>query len=124
MAKKEKILFHPDSNLIEVDGKFFKYKNVKYKKIGKVTHEDVHVWEEVSLEEIDKLRKSVVDKLKKHIKPERVIEEVLKDAPIKTLEKMKKELNQKGVKVKPHDGCYGLEIDTGKKRSRYFTIFD
>ncbi len=122
--KKKILLYHPDTKLYEVDGKFFDLKKIKYKKIGKVEHEDVHVYEEIDVEKLGKLRQSISDKLKEAINPERVIEEVLKGIPEKALKKLKEKLEKKGTKVSTHDGCYGIEIDTGKKRSDYIPLFD
>jgi len=121
---KEKLLYHPDKQLFEMNGKTFQFKRIKYKKIGKVDHEDVHVYEEVNVDKLDKLRKTVSDKLKKNIKPERVIEEVLKGLPEKDLQKLIDKLNKKGTKVSTHDGCYGIEIDTGEKNATYISLFD
>ncbi len=122
--KKKIMLYHPDTKLYEIDGKFYDLKKIKYKKIGKVEHEDVHVYEEINTEKLDKLRQSISGKLKWAINPERVIEEVLKGIPGKALKKLKENLEKKGTKVSTHDGCYGIEIDIGKKNSAYIPIFE
>lgn len=121
---KKKLLYHPDKQLFEMDGKTYQFKRIKYKKIGKVEHEDVHIYEEVDVNKLDRLRKTISSKLKKNIKPERVIEEVIKGMPEKNLKKLIDQLNKKGTKVSTHDGCYGIEIDTGKKTSVYLSLFD
>ncbi len=121
---KKKLLYHPDTKLWEVDGKFYDLKRIKYKKIGKVQHEDVHVYEEVNVEKLDKLRHSISNKLKTSINPERVMEEVLKGISEKELKKLKDILEKKGTKISIHDGCYGIEIDDGKKHSSYVSLFD
>ena len=118
------MLYHPDTKLYEIDGKFYDLKKVKYKKIGKVEHEDVHVYEEINTEKLDKLRQSISGKLKEAINPERVIEEVLKGIPEKALKKLKENLEKKGTKISTHDGCYGIEIDSGKKHSEYLPLFE
>ncbi len=122
--KKKIMLYHPDTKLYEVDGKFYDLKKIKYKKIGKVEHEDVHVYEEINIEKLDNLRQSISNKLKGAINPERVIEEVLKGIPEKALKKLKENLEKKDTKVSTHDGCYGIEIDTGKKKSEYLSLFE
>ncbi len=124
MEKKKIMLYHPDTKLYEIDGKFYDLKKIKYKKIGKVEHEDVHVYEEIDVSKLDKLRKSISEKLKGTINPERVIEEVLKGIPEKHLKKLKEKLESKGTKISTHNGCYGIEIDTGKKQSDYLPIFE
>ncbi|KKN56527.1 hypothetical protein LCGC14_0571050 [marine sediment metagenome] len=121
---KKKLLYHPDTKLYEFDGKFYDLKKIKYKKIGKVEHEDVHVYEEVNVEKLDELRKSISNKLKVAINPERIIEEVLKGSNEKTLKKLKEKLESKGAKISTHNGCYGIEIDTGEKHSTYVSLFD
>ncbi len=123
MAKK-KLLYHPDTKLYEIDGKFYDLKRIKYKKIGKVTHEDVHVYEEINVEKLNKLIESISNKLKDNVDPKRVIEEVLKGIPEKALKKLKEKLEKKKTKVSTQNGCYGIEIDTGKKHSEYLSIFE
>ena len=118
------MLYHPDTKLYEIDGKFYDLKKIKYKKIGKVEHEDVHVYEEINVEKLNKLRQSISDKLKENVDPKRVIEEVLKGFPEKALKRLKENLEKKETKVSTHDGCYGIEIDIGKKNSAYIPIFE
>ncbi len=124
MVKKKRLLYHPDTRLYEIDGKFFDFKRIKYKKIGKTTHEDVHIYEEADPKKQDELRKAISNKLKKNVNPERVIEEVLKDLPEKYLLKIKGQLEKKGTKVSPQNGCLGIEIDAGEKDKTYLEIFD
>ena len=120
---KKKLIYHPDTQLYEYEGTFFDFKKVKYKKIGKVKHEDIHIYEEVNVDKVDKLRKEISKKLKDNVDPERVLEEALKVLNEKGLKKLKEQLNDKKTKVTAHDGCYGLEIDTGKKNSGYLELF-
>ncbi len=122
--KKERILYHPDKQYFEKDGKIFDFKRIKYKKIGKVKHEDVHIYEETDISKVEDLRNKIANKLKDNINPARVMEEVLKGMPEKELKKIMDKLNKKGTKVSTHDGCYGIEIDTGKKTSEYISLFD
>lgn len=123
MTKKKRLLYHPDTKLYEIDGTFFDFKRIKYKKIGETEHEDFHIYEEVNTERLDKLREDIAKKLKKNINPERVIEEVLKGVPEKELLKLKEKLSEEGTKVTTHNGCYGIEIVTKNKKVAYIDIF-
>ena len=125
--KKKELLYHPDTRLYEIDGKFYDFKKIKYKKIGKTQHEDVHIYEELDSKELntlDKLRKAISKKLKDNINPERIIEEVLKGVPEIHLLKLNEQLEKKGTKVSTHEGCYGIEIDSGDKKVGYIEIFE
>ncbi len=124
MTKKKRMLYHPDTKLFEIEGKFFDLKRIKYKTIGKVKHEDVHVYEEINTEKVNKLRMSIVKKLKSHIDPSRVMEEILKDVQEGDLKMLKSKLDNKKTKVSTQDGCYGIEINTGKKKSMFLPIFE
>lgn len=121
---KKKLIYHPDTKLYEIDGKFYVFKKVKYKKIGNTEHEDVHIYEEANVEKLDNLRKSISEKLKGKVDPKRVIEEVLKNIDEKSLKKLKDTLEKKDTKVSTQDGCYGIEIVNEKNKTAYLPIFE
>jgi hypothetical protein len=123
MVKKKQLIYHPDTKLFEFDGKFFNFKKTKVKKIGKIIHEDVSIYEEINPDNLENLRGQVCKKLKDNVNSERVIEEALKGLGEKQLKRLIEHLNYKKTKVREHNGCYGLEIDTGEKNSSYIELF-
>jgi hypothetical protein len=121
---KKKIIIKPDEKCFEFEGRKFKEKTTKYKKIDGVEHIDKIIFEEIDLDEEKKRINFIKEKLTKKIPTERVVEEVLKRVPTKELKKIEKLLKKKGTKIKRHDGCLGLKIDGGKRNNTYLELFD
>jgi hypothetical protein len=120
---KKQLIYHPDSKLFEFDGTFFNYKNTKTKKIGKITHIDKEIYEEVNLDNLDVLRKSICKKLEGRVDKSRVLEEALKGLNENKLRALKGQLEKKGTKTRTHNGCYGIEVDSGARSSSYISLF-
>ncbi len=126
MVKKKKLQLKVVSgqNIIEVDGKRFRPKSVKYKKIDGVEHGNYEIWEEMDDKEykkyIDIIKKKIIDKIPK----ERIVEEALKKYSIDALRKMSKQITDKKAKAKKQDGCLGIKLDGGKYNSSYIELYD
>ena len=121
--KKNQIILHPDKHYFEFEGKIFRQKHIKYKKIDGVAHQDKVIFEEVNLKEEQKKIDFIKNKLKKQVLPERIIEEVLKSTQTTELNRLYKLLKDKKVKVKRQDGCLGIKIDGGKRKSAYVELY-
>ena len=121
--KKKQIIYRPDEQVFEIDGKKFKPKKVKTKKVEGVEHVDYEVWEEIDEEEYNKhletIKKAIIDKIPK----ERIVDEILKKYSTSALKTMAKQIKEKKAKVSRHDGCLGIKIDGGKHNSSYIEFF-
>ena len=122
--KKKQIIIRPDKKIFEFEGRTFKLKNEKFKKIDGIEHLDYVIFEEVDLDKDRDTIDFIKTKLAPQLSQERVIEEVLKELPTKQLKKIERLLKKDTTKIKAQNGCFGLKIDGGKRNSTYISIFD
>lgn len=122
--KKKQIIIRPDKKVFEFEGRTFKEKLTKFKKVDGIEHINYTIFEEVDLEQQKKKIDVLKEKLKGSIPQERIIEEILKGMPTSQIDRVHKLLTQKKAKVKRQDGCMGIKIDGGKHNSTYIPIFD
>jgi len=110
--------------LMEFNGKKFRPKNCKSKKIDGIEHDDYEIWEEISDEEYNKsiniIKKEILNKIPK----ERIIEEALGKYSIDALKRMARQITDKKAISKRQDGCLGIKIDGGKYNSSYIELYD
>lgn len=122
--RKKQIIIRPDKKVFEFEGRTFKHKLDKLKKIDGVEHLDYAVFEEVDMDREKETIDFIKTKLAPQLSQERVIEEVLKELPTKQLKKIEKLLKKENVQIKPQNGCFGIKIDGGKRNNTYVSIFD
>lgn len=122
--KKKQIILNPSEKILEFEGRKFKVKGTKYKKVDGMEHEDKVIFEEVDMTKEKKKIDFIKTKLKKKIPTDRIVEEVLKGASTKVINKLHKLLKSKKTKIKRHNGCLGLKIDGGPRNSVYIELFD
>lgn len=124
MKKKKQFIYHPDEKYFEIDGKSYFEKTKIFKKIDGVEHLSKIVFEEVDLkkekERLNKIKKKLFSKISK----DRIVEEIIKDLNLKTLEKVERLLDNKDTKIKPQDGCLGLKLDAGKRNNVYLQLYE
>ena len=122
--KKLQIKILSGKNIMEFQGKRFRPKSIKHKKIAGEEHEYYEIWEEISDKEykkhIDIIKKKIINKIPK----ERIVEEVLKRYSLEALKKIARQVTGKKVKITRQDGCLGIKIDGGKYNSSYIELYD
>ncbi len=122
--KRLQIKYLSGKNIMEFDGKKFRPKSIKNKKIDGVEHSDYEIWEEISDTEYEKYIDIIKRKIISKIPKVRIVEEILKGYSVDVLKKISKQLIEKKAKVSRQDGCLGLKIDGGKYNSSYIEVFD
>jgi len=122
--KKDKIIYRPDQNIMEYNGKKFNFKVIKYKKIDGIEHEAAHIFEEIDEVEYNRKLEDIKSKLYSKVNKERILDEVMKGLSTKVIDRIYKQLQDKKTKVKRHDGCLGLLIDGGKRNKSYIQLYD
>lgn len=122
MTKKQ-IIFHPDKRTIEFEGKRFREKSHKFKKIDGIEHTDKVIFEEISYDDEQK-RMFIKERLIDYVPLERVIEEVVKKLSISEISRIYRILKREKVEIRKQDGCLGLKIDGGKNNTAFIGIFD
>ena len=124
VKKKLQLKIISGQSIIEFQGKKFRPKSIKSKKIDGEEHDDYEIWEEISDKEyakhIDIIRKKIIDKIPK----ERIVEEVLKKYSVDALKKMSNQITKKKAKAIRQDGCLGIKLDGGKYNSSYIELYD
>lgn len=109
---------------MEFEGKRFRPKLIKSKKIDGIEHDDYEIWEEIDDKEyqkhIDIIKKKILNKIPK----ERIIEEALGKYSVGALKRMANQIEKKKTKIKRQDGCLGIKIDGGKYNSSYIELYD
>lgn len=119
--------FYPDKKYFIIDGKKYKEKTQKYKKIDGIIHIEKVIFEEVDdkkEEEEEERIDFLKGKLKGGISKERVIEEVLNGLSTLQLKRMEKLIKEKNAKITRQDGCLGIKIDAGKHNNMYLQIYE
>jgi hypothetical protein len=118
-----KVIFHPDTKLLKIDGVPYRPKRTKYKTIDGVQHEDCIIFEEFN-PEMERKMEFIKDKIINELPKERIAEEVIKSMDDYAIEKIYKIFKTgKSVKVRRHDGCLGIHINGGKRKKAYIDIF-
>ena len=102
--------------IIEVNGKKYRIKNEKAKRVDGVLHGDMLVAVPFDEKEHKNRVDFIVQKLKNTFSGEEVLRSILEDTQTDKLIKYEK-LLRKGAKVKKHKGCLGLKLEAGKESS-------
>lgn len=120
---KPKIVFHPDTLMMEIDGKMYEPYRTTHKKVDGIEHDDKIFFRETT-EEDKKKKGFIVNKLKDSIPIERVAEEIVKAMPLDKVNRVYNLLQNKNTKIKRQDGCLGIKIEGNKGKSSYIQIFE
>ena len=124
MEKKLQIKVMSGKTIMEFEGKKFRPKSIKSKKVDGIEHDDYEIWEEITDKEYQKnieiIKKRIINKIPK----ERIVEEALKKYSVDALRKMAKQITTKNAKAKRQDGCLGIKLDGGKHNSSYIELYD
>ncbi len=111
-------------NIIEFQGKKFRPKSIKSKKIDGDQHDDYELWEEIDDKEYAQYINIIKKKIIKKIPKERIVEEALKRYSINALKVMANQIKNKKVKAKRQDGCLGIKLDGGKYNSSDIELYE
>lgn len=124
MEKKKQIKIYPDKNILLVEGVKYRLKSSKFKKVDGVEHTDYHLWEEVDDEDYNNKLSILKESLRSSVPADRVIEEVIKQIPLKELNRLVNIIEKKKPKITRQDGCLGIKIDGGKHNTAYIEFFE
>ncbi len=122
--KKEQIILRPDKRIAEFNGKTFREKKTKYKKIDGIEHIDYVIWEEIDISKEQKKIDYLKDKLTEFVSNEEIVGEVLKGISLKEVDRIYKLIKKDKAKITKQKGCLGLKIDAGKRKKVYLELFD
>ena len=118
-----KIIVKADSKTIIVDGKEYKQKSIKYKKIEGVQHQDAIIFEEINKKEHNKKLSFIKNNIKKAISKDDILVEILKGLSINEINRIFSILKTKKPKITKQKGCLGIKIDGGKNNFAYIELF-
>jgi len=118
--KKDKIIINmQDPFIIDVNGKKYRMKRIKGKRIDGILHGDKMILTPFNEEEYNSRISFIIERLEDSFKKEEILKEVLRLKTEEELEKIEKLLKE-GAKVSKHSGCLGLKI--GGKGGAYIDI--
>lgn len=120
-----KIISHPDTKTLEIDGKRFVLAKIKRRRIGKVLHDGDAIFEEVDEHKFLEKKEYIISKLVGSVHPEAIVEEILSTMPVSEIDKIYSILKKKRTKVQVQRGCLGIFVDGGNRKDRaYIPIMD
>ncbi len=123
MKKKMEVKADASNRMLIINGEKYVLDKLKTRKEGKVLHEDYSTFRKVDEDEYNEIAEEIKDALRNKINVERILEEIVKCMTFEKMMKMRRMLKKKKTKVKTHDGCYGIDIDSGNEHE-YIQLFE
>lgn len=127
---KDKIHITPDG-MVVVNGQEYLLDKDELKEIDGIKHINKTTVRKFDRKGFDKKVDYVKKKIEKSLDKKRIVEELLKKHPVKEIDRLYNLLKEDESKVKKkkmstQDGCYGLKIGSGKKKTggMYLSLFD
>ena len=118
--KKQTMYVDCSTKRFMLNGKAYRLGRTTTKKIGKITHQDKILLEEIDVEREEAVLDEIARKIKKGVTVENVIREAIKNKlGSSEREKLLKLLSKKGARVEEQNGCYGIVVN-----GKHFQLFD
>ena len=103
---------------IFVDGVKYSFDKTSFKKIGKDVHIDKHIFKKTDEEEVKKYKEIIINELKKRTDVEELLNETIKDTPIRELKAIAKRIKSK-KQIQKQKGCLAFRIG-----DKYLALFE